>query len=73
MTQILSMKIDTYYRHYQPYAYPPSYNWSSHSYLAQPLNLDSVVEPSASTAIVPPESSALEGLTAPESLQAELN
>jgi hypothetical protein len=61
------------YRHYQPYAYTPSYNWSSHSYLAHPLNLAPDVEPSASTAIVPPESSALEGLIAPECLQVELN
>jgi hypothetical protein len=61
------------YRHYQPYAYTPSYNWSSHCYLAQLLNLAPNVEPSASAAIMTPESSTLEELIAPESLQVELN
>jgi Uncharacterized protein conserved in bacteria (DUF2188) len=61
------------YRNYQPYTYTPSYNWSSHSYLAQPLNLSPVAESSISTAIMQPEASALEGLIAPEGLRAEMN
>jgi Uncharacterized protein conserved in bacteria (DUF2188) len=61
------------YRHYQPYTYTPSYNWSSHSYLAQPLNLSPVVESSTSTATMQPEASALEGLIAPEDLRVEMN
>jgi Uncharacterized protein conserved in bacteria (DUF2188) len=61
------------YRNYQPYTYTPSYNWSNHSYLAQPLNLSPVVESSTSTAIMQPEASALEGLIAPEGLRVEMN
>jgi Uncharacterized protein conserved in bacteria (DUF2188) len=61
------------YRNYQPYTYTPSYNWSSHSYLAQPLNLSPVVESSTSTSIMQPEASALEELIAPEDLRIEMN
>jgi Uncharacterized protein conserved in bacteria (DUF2188) len=62
------------YRNYQPYAYTPSYySWSSHSYMAQPLNLAPVVESSASIAIMLPEASDLKELIAPEGLQVELS